>query len=59
MSTNPLNRDALVVGICQYGDLPMSAQLDTLAKQAEQLAQLLETQGGFKVTRLPCAPASV
>ncbi|OQW91083.1 MAG: hypothetical protein BWK78_05550 [Thiotrichaceae bacterium IS1] len=55
MTTNPLNRDALVVGICQYGDLPMSKQLDTLAKQAEQLAQLLETQGGFKVTRLPCA----
>jgi WD40 repeat protein/tetratricopeptide (TPR) repeat protein len=55
MSTNHLNRDALVVGICQYGDLPMSDQLTTLAKQAEQLAQLLETQGGFKVTRLPCA----
>lgn len=55
MTTNHLNRDAVVVGICQYGDLPMSAQLDTLAKQTEQLAQLLETQGGFKVTRLPCA----
>ncbi len=45
MSTNHLlNRDALVIGICQYDDLPMSAQLETLAKQAEQLAQLLETQ---------------
>lgn len=54
MTTNNLNRDALIVGICQYGDLPMSAQLDTLAKQAEQFAQLLETQGGFKVRRLPC-----
>jgi len=55
MSTNSLNRDALVVGICQYDDLPMSTQLITLAQQAEQFAQLLETQGGFKVTRLPCA----
>jgi len=59
MSTNHLNRDALIIGICQYDELPMSAQLDTLAKQAEQLAQLLETQGGFKVTRLPDTPASV
>jgi len=55
MSINILNRDALVIGICQYDDLPMSEQLTTLAEQAEQLAQLLETQGGFKVTRLPCA----
>jgi len=55
MSTNPLNRDALVVGICQYDDLPMSQQLHTLAEQAEAMAKLLETQGGFKVTRLPCA----
>ncbi len=59
MSTNHLNRDALVIGICQYDDLPMSAQLDTLAKQAEQFAQILETQGGFKLIRLPDAPASV
>ncbi|OQW91084.1 MAG: hypothetical protein BWK78_05555 [Thiotrichaceae bacterium IS1] len=55
MSTNHSNRDALIIGICQYDDLPMSPQLDLLAKQAEQLAKLLETQGGFKVTRLPCA----
>lgn len=54
--THSLNRDALIVGICQYDDLPMSAELENLAKQAEQLAQLLENQGGFKVTRLPCAP---
>lgn len=53
MSTNNSNRDALVVGICQYDDLLMSDQLTTLAKQAEQLAQLLENQGGFKVSRLP------
>ncbi len=49
MSTNHLNRDALVVGICQYGDLPMSKEPETLAKPAKQLAHLLETQGGFKV----------
>jgi WD40 repeat protein len=53
MPINLLNRDALVVGICQYDDLLMSPQLDTLAEQAEQLAQLLEQQGGFKVKRLP------
>ncbi len=55
MPINHLNRDALVVGICQYDDLPMSQQLDSLAEPAEALAKLLETQGGFKVTRLPCA----
>jgi len=55
MPINHLNRDALVVGICQYDDLPMSQQLHSLAEQAEALAKLLETQGGFKVTRLPCA----
>jgi hypothetical protein len=55
MNLNHLNRDALVVGICQYDDLHMSQQLDSLTEQAEALAKLLETQGGFKVTRLPCA----
>lgn len=57
MTTNNLNRDALVVGICQYSDsnLPMSEKLETLVQSAEKLAQLLETQGGFKVRRLPCA----
>ncbi len=49
-----LNRDALVVGICQYDSLTMSEELKTLAKQAEQLAQLLETKGDFKIKRLPC-----
>jgi len=49
-----LNRDALVVGICRYDSLTMSEELKTLAKQAEQLAQLLETKGDFKVKRLPC-----
>jgi formylglycine-generating enzyme required for sulfatase activity len=49
-----LNRDALVVGICQYDSLRISKELTNLSEQAEQLAQLLETQGGFKVKRLPC-----
>ncbi|OQW90544.1 MAG: hypothetical protein BWK79_19605 [Beggiatoa sp. IS2] len=53
MSTNSLNRDALVVSICLYDDLPMSEQLDNLGQQTEQLAQLLKTQGGFKVKHLP------
>ncbi len=54
MSTD-LNRDALVVGICQYDDPSLnSEQLKALAMQAEQLAQLLETKGDFKVKRLPC-----
>lgn len=66
MSTHSLSRDALVVAICQYDflnndekgdfDLNKIKQLRTLAEQAEQLAQLLETQGGFKVTRLQSTP---
>jgi len=54
---NNLNRDALVVGICQYDDPSLNLeQLETLVNQAERLAHLLETKGGFKVKRLPCTP---
>jgi len=63
MSTPSSTRDALVVGICNYEylnddengstDLNKIKKINTLAEQARKLADLLETQGGFKVTRLP------
>jgi len=65
MSTNSLTRDALVVGICNYEylnddengstDLNKVKKINILAEQARKFAELLETQGGFKVTRLPSA----
>ncbi|MEK8021649.1 MAG: caspase family protein [Candidatus Parabeggiatoa sp.] len=49
---NP-TRDALIIAITQYSDLPMPPEMRQLADGAEQIAQRLETQGGFRVTRLP------
>lgn len=63
MLTHNLNRDALVVGICNYAylndhqdgstDLNKVKKLIALAEQARKLADLLEIQGSFKVTCLP------
>lgn len=63
MPTPSPTRDALIVGICNYEylndrengttDLNKVKKLTDLAEQARKLADLLETQGGFKVTRLP------
>lgn len=63
MSILSPTRDALVVGICNYDclndnqdgtfDLDKVKKLTALAEQARKLADLLKTQGGFKVTRLP------
>jgi len=50
---NKPNRDALVVGITQYADLDMPPEITQLADGAEDIAQRLETQGGFRVRRLP------
>ena len=49
---NP-TRDALIIAITQYSDLPMPPEMTQLSAGAEQIAQRLETQGGFRVTRLP------
>jgi len=46
-----MSRDALVVGINLYTDLN---ELKKPANDAEAIAQLLETQGDFRVKRLPC-----
>lgn len=43
-------RQALVIGINDY---PYLSHLKTPARDAEQIAQLLEHHGGFRVTRLP------
>jgi hypothetical protein len=53
--TKPIaaGRDALVVGITQYADLPMALEITILAEGAEKIAQLLETKGGFRLRRLP------
>ena len=53
-----MTRDALVVGINQYPFLKASPgdkaqNLTTPASDAEAIACLLESHGGFKVTRLP------
>ncbi|HBW56277.1 MAG TPA: hypothetical protein DEF27_00130 [Oscillatoriales bacterium UBA8482] len=50
-----MNRQALVVGINRYPDLE---NLKRPAFDAEAIAHLLETYGGFKVRRLPvtCGP---
>lgn len=45
-----MSRDALIVGINQYQDLP---RLTAAAKDAEGMAALLETYGDFRVRRLP------
>jgi hypothetical protein len=55
MSIDNLNRDALVVGICQYDTLRMSEELTKLSDQAEQLAQLLAKNCNFRISRLPCS----
>ena len=45
-----MSRDALVVGINQYSHLP---RLTAASKDAEGVANLLETYGNFRVRRLP------
>ncbi|MGD1951922.1 MAG: caspase domain-containing protein [Leptolyngbyaceae cyanobacterium] len=45
-----MSRDALVVGINQYSNLP---RLTAASKDAEGVANLLETYGNFRVRRLP------
>ena len=45
-----MSRDALIVGINQYQALP---NLTAAAKDAEGIANLLETYGDFRVRRLP------
>jgi len=46
-------RQALVIGINEYPFDPEERNL-TAAQDAEKIAQLLETSGGFEVHRLPC-----
>ncbi|MEG4456932.1 nSTAND1 domain-containing NTPase [Microcoleus sp. N9_A1] len=46
-------RQALVIGINEYLFDPEERKL-TAAEDAEKIAQLLETFGGFEVHRLPC-----
>lgn len=48
-----MSRDALVVGINKYSGLPA---LESPAKDAEAIAQLLEKYGNFRVRRLPETP---
>jgi len=53
-----VNRDALVVGINRYSSLKTSPtddgqHLKTAAADAEEIAQLLEKYGHFRVRRLP------
>ncbi|HLP90105.1 MAG TPA: caspase family protein [Nostocaceae cyanobacterium] len=53
-----MNRDALVIGVNRYPFLKdpvtqASQHLTTPAKDAEELAHLLETQGKFTVRRFP------
>ena len=45
-----MSRDALIVGINQYQNLP---GLTAAAQDAEGIANTLETYGGFRVRRLP------
>ncbi|MEM9976430.1 MAG: caspase family protein [Cyanobacteria bacterium P01_D01_bin.2] len=45
-----MSRDALIVGVNQYHNLP---NLTAAAKDAEGIASLLETYGDFRVRRLP------
>ena len=46
-------RDALVVGINSYEQLPEDRQLHAPANDAELIAQRLEAQGFWSVKRLP------
>ncbi|MEM9980556.1 MAG: caspase family protein, partial [Cyanobacteria bacterium P01_D01_bin.2] len=48
-----MNFDALVVGINNYEHLPEDRQLGAPANDAELIAQRLEAQGFWQVTRLP------
>ncbi|MEO0541841.1 MAG: caspase family protein, partial [Cyanobacteria bacterium P01_A01_bin.105] len=48
-----MNFDALVVGINNYEHLPDDRQLGAPANDAELIAQRLEAQGLWQVTRLP------
>ena len=48
-----MEREALVVGINKY---PRLGDLDMPEADAKAIADILETYGGFKVTRLPEAP---
>ncbi|MDM8559668.1 caspase family protein [Candidatus Parabeggiatoa sp. HSG14] len=50
---NKPTRDALIIGISQYADLPMPPEITRLVEGAEKIAQRLEKQGGFRITRLP------
>ncbi|NEP16657.1 MAG: hypothetical protein F6J97_07085 [Leptolyngbya sp. SIO4C1] len=45
-----MSRDALIIGINQYQNLP---PLGAAAADAEAMAQLLQTRGEFRVQRLP------
>lgn len=45
-----MSRDALIVGINCYQNLP---DLGAAATDAEAMAQVLQTQGEFRVQRLP------
>ncbi|MEO0349647.1 MAG: caspase family protein [Cyanobacteria bacterium P01_A01_bin.15] len=45
-----MSRDALIVGVNQYQNLP---SLTAAAKDAEGVANVLETHGDFRVRRLP------
>ncbi|MEM9976401.1 MAG: caspase family protein, partial [Cyanobacteria bacterium P01_D01_bin.2] len=48
-----MNLDALVVGINNYEHLPKDRQLGAPANDAELIAQRLEAEGFWQVTRLP------
>ena len=48
-----MNLDALVVGINNYEHLPKDRQLGAPANDAELIAQRLEAQSFWQVTRLP------
>jgi len=50
MAKKTESRDALVIGINQYNNLP---SLKTPANDAEAIARFLETYGNFNVKRLP------
>ncbi len=59
-----MSRDALVVGINKYPFLKDSStgsyqHLTTPAQDAEAIAQILETYGNFRVTRLPASKIKI
>jgi len=59
MSTPSPIRDALVVGICNYDELPLSRELNALVKKANELVILLNKQGNFRITPLPCTEKKI